>query len=106
MKHDFAFRKLTSVDTELDLGGNYYFRINGERHTVNPMSVTKLQQAVRFSDKKSYKEYAQHLNNQTGGLNNLRGLMEFKKGTRNVPLEEVEPAKEIVKLKKVNLAPR
>ncbi|MGD1043702.1 MAG: glutamate synthase large subunit [Bacteroidota bacterium] len=97
MKHEFAFRKLTSVDTELDLGGNYYFRINGERHMVNPTTITKLQQAVRFSDKKSYKEYAQHLNNQDGGLYNLRGLMEFKKGTRAVPIEEVEQAKEIVK---------
>jgi glutamate synthase domain-containing protein 2/glutamate synthase domain-containing protein 1/glutamate synthase domain-containing protein 3 len=97
MKHDFAFRKLTSADSELDLGGNYYFRINGERHMVNPTTITKLQQAVRLSDKKSYKEYAQHLNNQNGGLYNLRGLMEFKKGTRTVPIEEVEPVKEIVK---------
>ena len=97
MKHDFAFRKLTSADTELDLGGNYYFRINGERHTVNPTTITKLQQAVRLSDEKSYKEYAQHLNNQNDGLYNLRGLMEFKKGTRTVPIEEVEPVKEIVK---------
>ncbi len=97
MKHDFAFRKLTSADTELDLGGNYYFRINGERHTVNPTTITKLQQAVRLSDEKSYKEYAQHLNNQNGGLYNLRGLMEFKKGTRTIPIEEVETAKEIVK---------
>ena len=97
MKHDFAFRTLTSVDTELDLGGSYFYRINGERHMVNPTTITKLQQAVRFSDKKSYMEYAQHLNNQDGGLYNLRGLMEFKKGTRSVPIEEVEPAKEIVK---------
>jgi glutamate synthase (NADPH) large chain len=97
MKHEFAFRTLTSVDTELELGGNYYFRMNGERHMVNPTTITKLQQAVRLSDKTSYKEYAQHLNNQEGGLYNLRGLMEFKKGTRGVPLEEVEPAKEIVK---------
>ncbi len=97
MKHDFAFRKLTSVDTELDLGGNYHFRINGERHMVNPTTITKLQQAVRFSDEKSYKEYAQHLNNQNQNLYNLRGLIEFRKGTRSVPIEEVEPSKEIVK---------
>ena len=97
MKHDYAFRRITSVDTELDLGGDYYYRINGERHMVNPLTVTKLQQAVRLSDKKSYMEYAQHLNNQESGLYNLRGLMQFKKGTRTVPLEDVEPAKEIVK---------
>jgi hypothetical protein len=48
MKHDFAFRKITGVDTELDLGGNYQFRVNGERHLINPETITKLQQAVRF----------------------------------------------------------
>ena len=96
MKHDFAFRKITGVDTELDLGGNYQFRINGERHLINPETITKLQQAVRFSDQQSYKAYAQHLNDQSKNFFNLRGLMELK-GTRNVPIAEVEPAKEIVK---------
>jgi glutamate synthase domain-containing protein 2/glutamate synthase domain-containing protein 1/glutamate synthase domain-containing protein 3 len=97
MKHDFAFRKISGVDTELDLGGNYQFRINGERHLINPEIITKLQQAVRLSDEQSYKAYAQQLNDQSKNLFNLRGLMEFKKGTRNVPIAEVEPAKEIVK---------
>jgi len=97
MRHDFAFRKITGVDTELDLGGNYQFRINGERHLINPETITKLQQAVRFSDQQSYKAYAQQLNNQSKSFFNLRGLIEFKKGTRNVPITEVEPAKEIVK---------
>ena len=97
LKHDFAFRQLTSADTELDLGGSYHYRINGERHMVNPTTITKLQQAVRLSDYESYKEYAKHLNDQNKNLYNLRGLMEFKKGTRSVSKEEVEPAKEIVK---------
>jgi glutamate synthase (NADPH) large chain len=97
MKHEFAFRKITGADTELDLGGNYHFRINGEQHMINPLTITKIQQAVRLSDYKSYKEYAQSLNDQSKNLYNLRGLMEFKKGTRSVPHDEVEPAKEIVK---------
>jgi len=97
MKHDYAFRNLTDADTELDLGGNYFFRVNGERHLVNPFTVTKLQQAVRQTDYKSYKEYAQHLNEQDGRLYNLRGLIEFKKGTRQIKIDDVEPAKEIVK---------
>ena len=95
--HDFAFRKITGVDTELELGGTYQFRVNGERHLINPEVITKLQQAVRLSDEQSYKAYAQQLNNQSKDFFNLRGLMEFKKGTRNVPIAEVEPAKEIVK---------
>ncbi len=97
MKHEYAYRPILEADTELDLGGNYYYRINGERHLVNPMTITKLQQAVRQSDIKTYKEYAQFLNNQNRELYTLRGLIEFKEGARSVPLEEVEPAKEIVK---------
>jgi len=97
VKHDFAFKKITNADTELNLGGNYQFRINGERHMINPMTITKLQQAVRLSNYNSYKEYSQQLNDQSKNLYNLRGLMEFKKGTRSIRLEEVEPAKEIVK---------
>ena len=97
MKHEFAFRKITGADTELDLGGNYHFRINGEKHLINPDTITKLQQAVRLSDEQSYKAYSKQLNDQSKNLFNLRGLMEFKKGTRNVPIAEVEPAKEIVK---------
>ncbi len=96
-KNDFAFRKITSSDLELDIGGNYHFRTHGEKHFINPTTITKLQQAVRLEDTQSYKEYAKELNDQSKTLYNLRGLMEFKKGTRSVPLEEVEPAKEIVK---------
>ncbi len=97
MKHDFAYRRITSADTELDLGGNYNFRTDGEIHTINPLTITKIQQAVRLSDYNSYKEYAQQLNDQSKNLYNLRGLIEFKKGTRSIQIEEVEPAKEIVK---------
>ena len=97
MKHDFAFRKITGADTELDLGGNYHFRVDGERHLINPETIINLQQAVRLSDDRSYKLYAQQLNDQSKNVFNLRGLMEFKKGTRSVPITEVEPAKEIVK---------
>jgi glutamate synthase domain-containing protein 2/glutamate synthase domain-containing protein 1/glutamate synthase domain-containing protein 3 len=97
MKHQFAYRPLTETDTELDLGGNYYYRTNGERHLINPLTVTKLQQAVRLSDYKSFKEYSQFLNDQSKQLYTLRGLIEFNENTKSVPLDEVEPAKEIVK---------
>jgi len=97
MKHDAAFHPAPTTDSQLEPGANYQFRINGERHSVNPTTITKLQQAVRQSSYKSFKEYTQHLIDQSRGLYNLRGLMEFRKGTRSVPIEEVEPAKEIVK---------
>ncbi|MBN1397804.1 MAG: glutamate synthase large subunit [Bacteroidetes bacterium] len=97
MKHDYAFKKITGADTDLTLGGRYQFLVNGEKHMINPASITKLQQAVRLSSYESYKEFARQLNDQSKNLYNLRGLMDFKKGTRSIKLEEVEPAKEIVK---------
>ncbi|MDD8017137.1 MAG: glutamate synthase large subunit [Bacteroidota bacterium] len=97
LKHDYAFRSLSQADTELDLGGNYHYRINGERHLINPATVTKLQQAVRKNDFKTFKEFSEIINNQNKELFTLRGLMEFKEGTRSVRIEDVEPAKNIVK---------
>jgi glutamate synthase (NADPH) large chain len=97
MKHDAAFRPAPAAASELDPGANYQYRFGGERHSVNPVTITKLQQAVRQSSYKSFKEYTGHLLDQSQGLYNLRGLMEFRKGTRSIPIEEVEPAKEIVK---------
>ena len=97
MKHEYAYRPIPESETEIDLGGNYHYRVNGERHLINPTTITKLQQAVRQSDYKSYKEYAQFINNQNHELYTLRGLMEFKEGTRSISVDDVEPAKEIVK---------
>lgn len=97
MKHDAAFRPAPATDLQLEAGANYQYRINGERHSVNPVTITKLQQAVRQSSYKTFKEYTQHLTDQSQGLYNLRGLIEFKKGARSIPIEEVEPAKAIVK---------
>ena len=52
-KHELRVAALSDADTDLDLGGNYQFRINGEQHVINPFTVTKLRQAVRQSDGKS-----------------------------------------------------
>lgn len=96
-KHEFAFRSVTESQTELDLGGNYHFRINGERHLINPVTVTKLQQSVRTKNFKTFKEFTSVLNDQQKEFFSLRGLMEFKEGTRSVHIEDVESAKQIVK---------
>ncbi len=97
LKHDYSMQVVTETEPELDLGGSYYFRINGERHLVNPDTITKLRHAVQKADYKTYKEYAEIVNAQTREFSTLRGLMEFVPGRAGVPLEEVEPAKEIVK---------
>ena len=96
MKHDYAFRSVRESETELDPGGNFQYLIGGERHLLNPDTISALQQAVRRSDYGRFKEYTTLLTDHSSGLLNLRSLLEFKKGTRSIPLNEVEPAKAIV----------
>ncbi|MGB2128752.1 MAG: glutamate synthase large subunit [Flavicella sp.] len=80
----------------LNIGGDYRWRRNGERHMFNPTTVAKLQQAVRLSDQKSYDTYAKTVNEQSERLMTIRGLFEFD-NLDPIPLDEVEPWTEIVK---------
>ena len=97
MKHEFGFQPVTESETELEPGGNYQFRVSGEHHMINPLTISKLQHSVRQSSYDTYREFADLINDQSRRLCTLRGLLEFRKGTRPVPLAEVEPAGEIVK---------
>ncbi len=97
MKHEHAYRPVTDFETELAVGGNYHFRSTGEYHLLNPSTISKLQHAVRQSSFKTFEEYAELIDNQSRNLATLRSLMQIKKAETPVPLEEVEPAKEIVK---------
>jgi glutamate synthase (NADPH) large chain len=96
MKHEHSLEPVTQVDTELAIGGTYQFRVRGEYHLLNPLTVAKLQHAVRQSSYASFQEFADLIDQQSKQLCTLRGLMEFKKG-EPIGIEEVEPAKEIVK---------
>jgi glutamate synthase domain-containing protein 2/glutamate synthase domain-containing protein 1/glutamate synthase domain-containing protein 3 len=96
-KHAFAFRQVSENEPELAIGGNYQYRINGERHMLNPDTVSKLQHAVRGESYSTFQEYTQMVDQQNEQLCTLRGLMKLKTLPRAVPLEEVEPASEIVK---------
>jgi glutamate synthase (NADPH/NADH) large chain len=81
----------------VDVGGVYAWRVGGERHLWSPGTVAALQKAVRLEDAKSYEEYARLINDQGNSPVTLRGCWTFAgKGTA-VPLEEVEPAAQIVK---------
>jgi glutamate synthase (ferredoxin) len=80
----------------LNIGGDYRWRRNGERHLFNPTTVAKLQQAVRLSDQDSYDVYAKAINEQAENLMTIRGLFEFD-NLDPIPLEEVEDWTEIVK---------
>src|SRR5437660_4159189 len=97
LKHEYAFRPLTESETELTVGGNYHQRVDGEYHLLNPLTISKLQQAVREDSFKTFKEYTDLIDKQSSNLCTLRGLMKFKKSENSVPIDEVEPAKEIVK---------
>jgi glutamate synthase (NADPH) large chain len=97
VKHEYAFRPLTDFETELAVGGSYHQRVHGEYHLLNPESISKLQHAVRQESFPTFQKYTELIDNQSASLCTLRGLMRWKKSETPVPLEEVEPAKEIVK---------
>ncbi|MGH7935467.1 MAG: glutamate synthase central domain-containing protein, partial [Chthoniobacterales bacterium] len=97
MKHEHAFRPVSDSETELAVGGNYAYRVDGERHLLNPFTISKLQHAVRQDSFETFKEYTDYIDNQNEKLCNLRGLLRFKKAANPVPIEEVEPASEIVR---------
>ncbi len=80
----------------LPSGGEYRYRKDGERHLWTPETISNLQRAVRTGDQKRYDTYAELINDQTVHQSTLRGLFTFKK-TEAIPLDEVEPASEIVK---------
>jgi glutamate synthase (NADPH/NADH) large chain len=81
----------------LDPGGDYAFRLRGEDHAWTPENIGKLQHAARSNSWETYQAFAQTINEQNERLLTLRGLMELKWADRPLPLEEVEPAQEIVK---------
>jgi len=96
MKHALAFQPMTDSDTELPVGGAYAFRLRGEYHSLNPATVSKIQHAVRQKSFETFQEYTDLIDNQNEHFCTLRGLFRFKAAIP-VPLEEVEPASELVK---------
>ena len=97
--HRAAFGEKDPVlEAMLDAGGEYAWRVRGEDHTWTPDAIAKLQHASRSNSVQTYKEYAALINDQAKRHLTLRGLFEFKlAGRAPVPLEQVEPAAEIVK---------
>ena len=95
--HRDAYGDAPIYKNSLDVGGDYAFRLRGEDHMWTPDSIAKLQHATRANDAKTFREYAQLVNEQNKRLLNLRGLFEFNSSNEPVPIEEVEAAKEIVK---------
>jgi len=97
LKHEYAFQPLTDSETDLVVGGHYQYREGGEYHLVNPLTISKLQQSVRQNNPATFQEYTDLLDDRNRSLCTLRGLMEFKYADKPLPLDKIEPAKEIVK---------
>src|SRR5574341_2539532 len=81
---------------QLDFGSEYHYRIQGEHHNWNPLTIATLQQATKTNSYASYKDFANLVNDESKVRSNLRGLLELRTGAP-IPIEEVEPASEIVK---------
>jgi glutamate synthase (NADPH/NADH) large chain len=96
--HALAFGSDPVLANALDAGGEYAYRVRGEDHLWTPDAIAKLQHSARANNFNTYKEYAQIINDQSRRHLTLRGLFEFRiDPSKAIPLEEVEPAKEIVK---------
>ncbi|MHC4757348.1 MAG: glutamate synthase large subunit [Planctomycetota bacterium] len=95
-RHQQAFNSRPVGSLKLDFGGEYHYRNDGERHLWNPITVSKLQHAVKNDDAQAYKEFSKAINQQAKELCTLRGLFEFIV-CEPIDIDEVEPASEIVK---------
>jgi len=95
-RHAVGYGDQAMTGEFLDLGGEYQFRIDGERHGWNPETITLLQKSTRENSYATYKQFSEAVNEQSRKLRTLRGLFELK-GQHPIPLDEVEPATEIVK---------
>jgi glutamate synthase (NADPH) large chain len=96
--HRSAFSGDPVLAGALDAGGEYAWRVRGEEHMWTPDVIAKLQHSVRTNSAATYREYAELINNQSARHMTFRGLFEFRfDQCTPAPLEEVEPAAEIVK---------
>jgi glutamate synthase (NADPH/NADH) large chain len=100
-RHKAAFGRDPLLANTLDIGGEYAYRMRGEGHAWTPDVIASLQHAVRGNADDRYREFAELVNASTLRMNAIRGLFSIKSaeeaGRKPVPLDEVEPAADIVK---------
>ena len=92
-RHASAF---DDVATQLDPGGEYQFRIQGEHHNWNPLTISRLQHATRADNYATFKEFSKLANDETRRRSTLRGLLDFVQ-RQPIPIDEVEPANAITR---------
>uniref|UniRef100_A0AA49JHC5 Glutamate synthase [NADPH] large chain n=1 Tax=Roseihalotalea indica TaxID=2867963 RepID=A0AA49JHC5_9BACT len=96
VRHRLAFPDKTAAASRLEVGGVYQWKRRGEFHMLNPQTIHLLQESTKRNDYGLYKKYAELINQRSGQLATLRGLMKFKK-RNSIPLDEVEPKEKIFK---------
>ncbi len=97
LRHHAAFPERKVKNPDLEWGGEYQWRRDGEYHLFNPQTVFKLQHATRTGQFKIFKEYTNLVNDQNEHAATLRGLFELKYAKKPVPIEEVESVEKILK---------
>ncbi len=97
LRHHRAYPERPAGKPDLEWGGEYQWRRDGEYHLFNPETVFKLQHSTRSGQYKIFREYTRLVDEQAGHLATLRGLFEFKYTEKPIPLEQVEPVESIVK---------
>ncbi len=96
-RHERAYPERPVAKPDLDWGGEYQWRRDGEYHLFNPDTVFKLQHATRAGQDKIYREYTKLVDDQSRRRATLRGLIELKRSDHPLPLDEVEPVEAIFK---------
>ena len=96
-RHRFAFAPETGRVARLDVGGELAYRIKGEQHAWTPETIALLQHAVREGSFEKFQLFTAAMDDQSARLKNLRGLFELEYAEEPLPLDEIEPASEIVK---------
>jgi Glutamate synthase domain 2 len=96
-RHQTAYSDAPVYRNALDVGGDYAWRVRGEEHAWTSETITAMQHAVRTNSYEKFKEFSRAIDEQSGRLLTLRGLFEIKPAGNGIPLDEVEPAKDIVR---------
>ncbi len=96
-RHSKAFAPTVDSNRDIERGGEYHWRRDGEQHIQNPESIAVLQHACYSGDYKTFKKYTKLMNEQSGNKCTLRGLFAFNSDRKSIDISEVEPVSEIVK---------
>lgn len=96
LRHEHALTAPSDFEPELEIGGFYQYRLQGEYHLLNPHTVAKVQHAVQKNSYATFQEFSHAIDEQNQKLCTIRGLLKLRTAARPIPVEEVESATEIV----------